>query len=42
MKALLVKIDAKAFAKLEAMAKLQRRKPGPMAALILEKYLNEK
>jgi len=42
MKAILIKLDKKIFEKVEALARTERRKPGPMAALIVERYLNGK
>jgi len=42
MKALLIKIEQKAFERLVALARSEKRKPGPMAALIVERALNGK
>lgn len=42
MKALLIKLDKKTFEKVEALAKTERRKPGPMAAIIVERFINGK
>jgi hypothetical protein len=42
MKAILIKLDKKMFERLAALARQERRKPGPMAALIVERYFNGK
>jgi hypothetical protein len=42
MKAILIKLDKKTFERLAALAKNERRKPGPMASLIVERHCNGK
>jgi hypothetical protein len=42
MKAILIKLDKKTFERLAMLAAQERRKPGPMAALIVERHINAK
>ena len=37
-KAVLIKLDEKLFRRIEKIAKSERRKPGPMAVILLERY----
>jgi hypothetical protein len=39
-KAILIKADEKLFAKIAKVARAERRKPGPMAVILLERYFS--
>jgi hypothetical protein len=39
VKAVLIKLDEKIFAKIAKIAKSERRKPGPMVVILLERFL---
>jgi hypothetical protein len=38
MKPVLIKLDDKLFAKVEKLARGEKRKPGPMVVILLERY----
>lgn len=40
MKPVLIKLDPKLFARIEKIAKGEKRKPGPMIVILLERYFN--
>ncbi len=40
MKPVLIKLEPKLFASIERIAKLEKRKPGPMIVILLERFIS--